>query len=135
MMTQTSLSAATRAQRNESGRNSSFQPPAPSFQKLIANLELEFHLTHRKISLLKISNRKYFAILRFVFLTRRPLALSKMPLSGVGSGSPATSHSSLACPEEDRRRRRVTFVLIYGGAIRIRRNPFKNNILKISNRR
>jgi hypothetical protein len=29
---------------------------------LIANLELEFELNHRKESLLKISNRKYFAI-------------------------------------------------------------------------
>ena len=29
---------------------------------LIANLELEFRLTHRKISPLRISNRKFFAI-------------------------------------------------------------------------
>ena len=29
---------------------------------LIANLELEFELSHRKQSPLKISNRKYFAI-------------------------------------------------------------------------
>src|ERR1700722_7947205 len=79
MTKQTSLSAATRAQRDESVRNSSFQPPAPSFQKLIANLELEFRLTQRKISLLRNSNRKYFAFLRFVFLTRRPLPYPRKP--------------------------------------------------------
>ncbi len=54
----TPLSAATRAQRT----CSSSQPPASSFQNLIANLELEFSVSHRKESLLKISNRKYFAI-------------------------------------------------------------------------
>jgi len=32
---------------------------------LIANLELEFVLSHRKQSALKISNRKYFAIFSF----------------------------------------------------------------------
>jgi hypothetical protein len=43
-------------------RSSSFKPPASSLQNLIANLELEFRSTHRKISPLKISNRKYIAI-------------------------------------------------------------------------
>jgi hypothetical protein len=33
--------------------------------RLIANLELEFHLTHTKLSPLRISNRKYFAIFSF----------------------------------------------------------------------
>jgi hypothetical protein len=79
MTTQTSLSAATRAPKDESVRNSSFQPPAPSFQKLIANLELEFRLTHRKISPLKISNRKFLAVLRFVFLTPRSLPYPRKP--------------------------------------------------------
>jgi hypothetical protein len=215
MTTQTSLSADTRAQRDESVRNSSFQPPAPSFQKLIANLELEFHLTQRKISLLKISNRKYFAILRFGFLTRRalpyprkpfvlclspntdrpashqlPLALTHPRKTSVSCQPPKTTVTS-ACPlplalphprrpsvrrvrqtasggflpflegrgfipsvndrgpsplplagPESRRapnhpRKRATNhgFLIYGPAIRIPRNPFKNSNLKISNRR
>ena len=58
----TPLSAATRAQRTIPFLCSSSQPPASSFQNLIANLELEFELNCRKESLLKISNRKYFAI-------------------------------------------------------------------------
>jgi hypothetical protein len=104
IMTQTSLSAATRAQREGSARNSSFQPrplalihpPNPflgtshpplateflianadassigilSDQRkskghlLIANLELAFHLTHRKISPLRNPNRKFSRVLR-----------------------------------------------------------------------
>ena len=223
MTTQTSLSAATRAQRDESVRNSSFQPPAPSFQKLIANLELEFHLTHRKVSPLKISNRKFLAILRFVFLTRRPLPYPRKPFvlclspntdrpashqlplalthprkTSVSCQPPKTTVTS-ACPlplalphprrpsvrrvrqtasggflpflegsgfipsvndrgpsplplvyPESRRApnhpRKPFFTnhqsratnhgfLIYGPAIRNRRKPFKNNTLKISNRR
>jgi hypothetical protein len=58
----TPLSAATRAQRTNPVLRSSSQSPASSFQNLIANPELEFSVSHRKDSLLKISNRKYFAI-------------------------------------------------------------------------
>ncbi len=36
--------------------------PSRDTEFLIANLELEFKLNHRKQSLLEISNRKYFAI-------------------------------------------------------------------------
>ena len=36
--------------------------PSPDAEFLIANLELEFELTYRKESRLKIPNRKYFAI-------------------------------------------------------------------------
>jgi hypothetical protein len=36
---------------------------------LIANLELEFELNHRKESLLKISNRKYFEVFSLVLPT------------------------------------------------------------------
>jgi hypothetical protein len=39
---------------------------------LIANLELEFRSTHRKISPLRISNRKYFAIFYLASQSRRP---------------------------------------------------------------
>src|SRR5579862_9508277 len=44
---------------------------------LIANLELEFRLTHRKISPLKISNRKYSAIFCLAFHAHSPLTCSK----------------------------------------------------------
>ena len=65
MMTQTPLSAdsqATPASPEKCASNSSFESPASSLQNLIANLELEFRPTHRKLSLLRISNRKYLAI-------------------------------------------------------------------------
>src|SRR4029077_8334284 len=42
------------------GRSTAIQSRRAEF--LIANLELEFELSHRKQSPLKISNRKYFAI-------------------------------------------------------------------------
>src|SRR5580692_6973759 len=44
---------------------------------LIANLELEFRLTHRKLSPLKISNRKYSAIFCLAFHAHSPLTCSK----------------------------------------------------------
>jgi hypothetical protein len=42
------------------GRSNTVPPRNAEF--LIANLELEFNLNHRKQSLLRISNRKYFTI-------------------------------------------------------------------------
>jgi hypothetical protein len=50
--------------RSIQGRSTAIQSRDAEF--LIANLELEFELSHRKQSLLEISNRKYFAI----FLSR-----------------------------------------------------------------
>ena len=44
---------------------------------LIANLELEFRLTHRKLSPQKISNRKYSAIFCLAFHAHSPLTCSK----------------------------------------------------------
>jgi hypothetical protein len=44
---------------------------------LIANLELEFRLTHRKLSPLNISNRKYSAIFYPGFRAHSPLTSSK----------------------------------------------------------
>ena len=41
------------------------------FEILIANLELEFGLTHTKLSPLRISNRKYFAVFHSDLLHRR----------------------------------------------------------------
>ena len=52
-------------------RYSSFQLRASSLQNLIANLELEFGLTHTKLSPLRISNRKYFAVFHSDLLHRR----------------------------------------------------------------
>jgi hypothetical protein len=46
--------------RSIQGRSTAIQ--SRDVQFLIANLELEFELSHRKQSLLEISNRKYFAI-------------------------------------------------------------------------
>ena len=65
MMTPTPLSAASRAtpaSPEKCASNFSFESPVSSLQNLIANLELEFHSTHRKLSPLRISNRKYLAI-------------------------------------------------------------------------
>jgi hypothetical protein len=47
------------------GRSSTVSPRTAKF--LIANLELEFNLNHTKQSLLRISNRKYFAIFSIAF--------------------------------------------------------------------
>jgi hypothetical protein len=76
MMTQTPLSAARRTRRGEklptpaqacaTTRKSGFQPQVSSFHNLTANLRLTFRAKDRKISLLRIPNRKYFAISRNV---------------------------------------------------------------------
>jgi len=79
---------------------------------LIANLELEFELSHRKESLLKISNRKYFAI--FSFAPSGGLCVGSNTLPGT------TTRSS-------------TF-LIYGSAIRIAHKYQQTRHLQISNR-
>jgi hypothetical protein len=65
-------------------------PPRPVRRGgwLIANLELESRLSYRRLSPLRVSNRKFFAI------------------------SYLASHSPLACPDEDHRRRRVAQFLI-----------------------
>jgi len=65
MTRQTTLSAATLAPAGGTprARPRATMPARPKTIKfLIANLELEFRPTHRKISLLRISNRKYLAI-------------------------------------------------------------------------
>ena len=85
-----------------------------SAEILIANLELEFQLTYRKLSPLGISNRKFSPLLRLRF--------SSPPRSPSANESSDTRHSSLC-------------VLIYGSPIKSRRNPFENSNLQISNRR
>jgi hypothetical protein len=112
MMTQTTLSVVTPASGRIRASNSSFESPASSLQNLIANLELEFELSHRKESPLKISNRKYFAI--FSFAPSAGLCVGLNTLSGT------TTRSS-------------TF-LIYGSAIRIAHKCPQTRHLQISNR-
>jgi hypothetical protein len=83
-------------------------------QILIANLELEFHLTHTKLSPLRIPNRKYSPLLRLQFSSpSRPMSANE---------SSDTRHSSVC-------------VLIHRSAIKSQRKPFENNNLEISNRR
>jgi len=89
-------------------------PTSHSAEILIANLELEFHPTHRKLSPLKISNRKFSPLLRLRF--------SSPSRSMFANESSDTRHASLC-------------VLIHGSAIKSRRKPFTNNDLQISNRR
>jgi hypothetical protein len=83
-------------------------------QLLIANLELEFHLTHTKLSPLRISNRKFSPILRLQFSSR--------PRSKSANESSASYQRSLC-------------ILIRGSAIKTRRNLCIDNNLEISNRR
>ncbi len=176
MMTQTSLSAATKVQRDGSARNSSFQPqplalihPRNPFlatshpplatevlianadassigilsdqreskglsyrsplrhqrpQLLIANLELESHLTHRKLSLLRITNRKFSRVLRAPWRIET-FSMRLHPLAR--KGRRANSHAEGRSP--------LTPFLIHGTAIKSQRNPFTNSNLTISNRR
>jgi hypothetical protein len=86
-------------------------PPRPIRRggRLIANLELESRLTYRKLSPLIISNRKFFAI------------------------SYLASHSALACPAEDHRRR-VTEFLIANARLEIPASPTKQSTATKSNR-
>jgi hypothetical protein len=75
-------------------------------QILIANPELEFHLTACRTNHMQISNRKFVAFFRSI------------PRSALLTACSSTH-----------------VVLIYGGAIRIRRNTLKRCGIKISNRR
>jgi hypothetical protein len=72
---------------------SRFELQVPSLQNLIENTPLRFRLTHTKISLLEISNRERMAISHPVLSLRR---------------SKLDSDSSLAGPDEDKRRRKAT---------------------------
>src|ERR1700751_1255691 len=81
--------------------------PATSF--LIANLELEFELSYRKLSPPRISNRKYFAILNRTWLPHPTHAC----------------HSSQFAPNCNSNR---------DTAIRISPNPYHYSEFEISNR-
>ena len=60
---------------------------------LIANLELEFHLSHRKLSSLKIPNRKFLAISRIAFAS---FLISSSPL--VTHHRSSVTHPNLSNP-------------------------------------
>jgi|SRR5579862_1150629 len=76
--------------------SSSFQPQTPALRILIANLELEFHLTGCKTNHMQFSNRKFSAIfhstspasLSNLLVTRHPLAQSRL---GAREGSLTTA--------------------------------------------
>ena len=59
--------------------------PSRDTKFLIANLELEFELNHRKQSLLRISNRKYFAI----------CSLNPLPFPGSTHTQPSNSNRNI----------------------------------------
>jgi hypothetical protein len=65
------------------GRSDTVPPRTAEF--LIANLELEFKLNHRKQSLLRISNRKYFAI----------FSLASPPVSPGTEAQPGNPNSNI----------------------------------------
>jgi len=81
---------------------------------LIANLELELHLTDRKLSLLRIANRKFSPLLRLRFSS---------PSRSISANESSDARDSSLC------------ALIYGSAIKSRRKAFENSNLQISNRR
>jgi hypothetical protein len=86
-------------------------PPRPIRRggRLIANLELESRLTYRKLSPLRISNRKFFALFYLA------------------------SHLALSCPAEDHRRRVAQF-LIANARLEFPASPTKQSTATKSNR-
>jgi len=103
---------------------------------LIANLELEFRPTLRKISPLKISNRKYLAIFYLTSQARRRVTspnfqngnlFASLPFAQLRTSKPLTPHraSSLRLSLAPRHSLPATAFLIYGAAIRNRRNSLK----------
>jgi hypothetical protein len=142
MMTQTSLSAATRIQRDESARNSSFQPQVlvyPEARRALAHPRNPFPVTsHPPLAtevLIATADASSIGILSDQreskgLSYRYPLRLQRLDFCLL-----VTRHSSLACPAEDHRRRRVAALLIHGSAIKSQRNQFEYNNLQISNRR
>jgi hypothetical protein len=69
----------------------------PPLQILIANLELEFGLTHTKLSPLRISNRKYLAVFCSAFAP-----ISTSPLGAAAGGDPVEEalHAGAFAPHQ-----------------------------------
>jgi hypothetical protein len=121
MTTLTSLSAATSVSVAQAllpvrfccgkAREMARVAPSLTIAFLIANLELEFRPTHRKLSPLKIPHRKYFAVFDPDF-------------SGLPLGPLVTRHLlALGRPGADEGL--ATRFLIYGSAIKTGRNSLK----------
>ena len=166
-MTQTTLSAATSASPDPRGvrwhRHSclcAFAAPSVDWMAdtaaslaaeiLIANLELEFQLTYRKLDLLRISNRKYSRVLRrngelyfrpFPYRLPTPgleVRRSTRASLSVPSHAPLITHHSplsTCLPRGASVPTKGHALLIYGSAIKTPRNPLKTRILTFSNRR
>ena len=104
------------SEQGEAGRGT---VRAPEF--LIANLELEFHVSPIRITKLKFSNRKFFAI----FSSKR-----------VRDGASRAAFSSSSKPQASSfQKPRPPWRLIYGTAIRNRANSRGLNNVQFSNRR
>jgi hypothetical protein len=97
MTSRTTLSAATHAGRKDRLRTTGVvreQMPQRAIAFLIANLELEFIVSDRKIRPLKISNRKFLAIFPVAFQAHA----KQLPETAVSSSSvqcPASSFQNL----------------------------------------
>jgi hypothetical protein len=91
-------------------RNTADEGP-PTTEILIANPELEFRLTHRKLSQLKIPNRKKSAIFYPVFRRSAKTVLPPSFPSGTGFIPSVTDRGNISVPivypEDARRRRRA----------------------------
>jgi len=101
--------------RGEAGRGAVRAP-----ESLIANLELEFHVSPIRITKLKFSNRKFFAI----FSSKR-----------VTDGASSAAFSSSSKPQASSFQKPwPPWRLIYGTAIRNRANSRGLNNVQFSNR-
>src|ERR1700720_405850 len=93
-------------------RNTADEGPLTT-EFLIANLELEFRLTHRKLSPLKISNRKKIAIFHPIFRRGAKTVLPPPFPSGRGFIPSVTDRGNISVPivypeDAPRRRRALT---------------------------
>jgi hypothetical protein len=109
----TALSDEGRAHRRNMHHTASDSAPL-SVYFLIANARLEFSLSQSKDSLLKIPNRERIAIFHLYSraLARKGRRAGMRPPKVQGRGPRHANGVPLGCPEEDRRRRRVTEFLI-----------------------
>jgi hypothetical protein len=126
-----------RGEREEQAHTATSHTP----EILIANLELESQLTHRKISRLRIPNRKYSSVSRSARPIDFPTAsvplgcpesrrapVDPLKLFAPSSLSPLVTHHSPLITA-------ITAFLIYGCAIKTLRNSLKIRYLHSSNRR
>ena len=135
-----------RSEREEQTHTAASHTP----EILIANPELEFQLTYRKLNLLRISNRKYSRVLRRngeLYFRPFPYRLptpnlevrrsTRASLSVTSHAPLITHHSPLSTclPRGGSVPTKGRALLIYGSTIKTRLNSFENNNVQISNRR